>query len=109
MCKCTYGNTVTRTNILKTHSCDHMKYDHNPATISLKAFCNRQPIVEYHQGIPTWVPRDGLPQWYSTTGHLKSLHGITQLVECQAFGHKVLGLNPASGNIPEVTLPIQAL
>ena len=44
----TNGSTIARMNILKTHSCDHTKYDHNPAAISTEAFCNGQNIVEYH-------------------------------------------------------------
>ena len=69
MCKCTYGNTITRTNNFENSFLWlFWNNNHNPAGISLKAFCNRQPIVEYHQGIPTRVPCDGLSQWYSTTG-----------------------------------------
>ena len=77
-CKCTHGNTITTTNILKTHSCDHTKYDHNPVVISSEAFCNGQTIVEYHRGIPTWVPHDRLPQWYSTMGESQIVTPVTK-------------------------------
>ena len=52
---------IARMNILKPHSCDHTKYDHNPAAISTEGVQHRLPMTGCLSGIPQW-------------GHHKSLH-----------------------------------